>query len=81
MERVEVTGSQGWQHVVWQTSNREGFTRMWVDQQFKVVTGATFEDSMASGFSNVVLGNNPKGERPFLGSMKELRIWNEFRSD
>lgn len=67
--------------MVWQTSNREGFTRMRVDQQSKVVKGSTFEDSMASGFSNVVLGNNPKGERPFFGSMKELRIWNEFRSD
>jgi hypothetical protein len=54
---------------------------MRVDQQSKVVKGSTFEDSMASGFSNVVLGNNPKGERPFFGSMKELRIWNEFRSD
>ena len=36
---------------------------------------------MASGYSNMVLGNNPKGDRPYFGSMKELRIWNEFRSD
>jgi hypothetical protein len=66
---------------VWQTSNREGLTRMWVGQTSKVVQGATYENSLASGFSNVVLGNNPKGERPFFGSIKELRIWNEFRSE
>ncbi len=54
---------------------------MWVGQETKVVKGATFEDSMTSGFSNVLLGNNATAERPFLGGMKELRIWNEFRSE
>ena len=36
---------------------------------------------MFSGFVNVRLGNTETGDNPFIGMMKELRFWSEYRSD
>ena len=35
---------------------------------------------MFPGFVNVKLGNTETGDNPFVGMMKELRFWSEYRN-
>ena len=42
---------------------------------------SVFRDLIMPVLATAYLGNSPFGNSPFTGMMREIRIWNEFKSD
>ena len=73
--------NDAWIHIGWQTSLNTKVTRTWAGRYISEIQNHAFGDYIFPTFANFRIGNNERGDSSFIGWMRELKIWNEFRSD
>lgn len=85
---LNVTKSDQWLHLIFKSSNSLNITSFGVfdfDTQklnsINVTKSSVFNNMLMPNFATVYLGNNPQGNSPYSGMIREFRIWSEFRSE